>query len=95
MSDNLKEIKLILNGNKVSFKSKNCNDGKEQLRLVMNRLMRILASIKLSNNLTDIEMEEYYKTLLEDMKKGVLSIYNEVKHIDEANLNNIIKKHGN
>lgn len=92
---NLKEIKLTLDKDKVTFKSKNCNDGKEQLMLVMNGLMRILCSIKLTNNLTDIEMEEYYKTLLDDMRKGVLNIYNEVKHIDEANLNNIIKNHGN
>jgi hypothetical protein len=95
MITNLKEINLILNGNKVSFKSKNCNDGTEQLRLVMNGLMRILASIKITNNLTDIEMEEYYKMLLDDMRKGSLAIYNEVKHIDEANLNNFIEKHGN
>lgn len=75
-----KEIKLKLKENKVTLNSKNCEDGIEQLYLLMNGVIRILCEIKLRNNLTDIGMEEYYNILLDDMKKGVFKVLEEIKN---------------
>jgi len=75
-----KEIKLKLKDNKVTLNSKNCEDGREQLYLLMNGVIRILCEIKLRNNLTDIEMEKYYNILLDDMKTGVFKLFEEVKN---------------
>lgn len=80
-----KEIKLKLKDNKVTLNSKNCEDGREQLYLLMNGVMRILCEIKSANNLTDIGMEKYYKMLLDDIKNGVSNIFEEVKNERDIN----------
>lgn len=74
-----KEITITLKeNNKVKFSSKNCEEGGEQLIMLLNGLMLFLCKIKLHNKWNDIDMEKYYFKILDDLRKGTSSLEKEL-----------------
>lgn len=74
-----KEITItLIENNKVKFSSKNCENGSEQLSMLLNTLMLFLSNIKLHNKWNDIDMEKYYFKIFDDLRNGANSLEKEL-----------------
>lgn len=71
------KIKLIKDRNKILFTSQNCEDGWEQMDLLMNGLSKCLFEIKLKNDLSDVKMNSYLKFILNNILNNINFLANE------------------